>query len=209
MVKAKMYNMQGKEIGEVALPAALFEVPIKTGVVHSVVKGIMGNRRVAIAHTKTRGEVSGGGKKPWKQKGTGRARHGSTRSPIWIGGGVTFGPRSNRNFSVKINRKARRNALRMVLSDKAARAKVLILDDLVLPEGKTKYIAKLAASLPIGKKTLLVLPAKHELVMRAVRNLPNVKAVTANALPLEEVLRYETLLMPQSTVPVLEHLFGN
>lgn len=204
-----MYNMQGSEIGEMELPAALFEVPVKTGVVHSVVKGIMGNRRVAIAHTKMRGEVSGGGKKPWKQKGTGRARHGSTRSPIWIGGGVTFGPRSNRNFSVKINRKARQNALRMVLSDKAARAKVFILDDFVLPEGKTKFMAKLAQSLPMGKNVLFVLPAKHELAMRAVRNIPNVRVVTANALPLEDVLRYETLLMPKATLPVLEQLYGS
>ncbi len=209
MSTAKVYNMQGVEVGEMELPAALFDVPVKKGVVHQVVKNIMGNRRTAIAHTKTRGEVSGGGKKPWRQKGTGRARHGSNRSPIWIGGGVTFGPRSNRNFSVKINRKARRNALRMVLSDKAARAHVFLIDEFVLPEAKTKFMAKLAQSLPIGKNMLFVLPAKHELAMRAVRNIPNVKAVTANALPLEEVLRYQTLVMPKATLPVLEQLYGN
>src|SRR3989339_449677 len=116
-MNAKVYNIEGKNVGTVELPARLFGVEVKPEVVHQVVVGKQSNKRQVLAHTKTRADVSGGGKKPWKQKGTGRARHGSSRSPIWIGGGVTFGPRKDRNFGVKINKKMARKALAMALSD--------------------------------------------------------------------------------------------
>ena len=117
-LKIKVYTQDGKETKELALNPAVFGVAVKESVVHQVMVAQMANSRVAIAHTKTRAEVRGGGRKPWKQKGTGRARHGSTRSPIWVGGGVTFGPRSDRNFSQKVNKKMKTKALFMCLSDK-------------------------------------------------------------------------------------------
>lgn len=207
-MKAKVYNLKGEVVGEQELPAGIFEVPVRARVVHEVLRAAMANRRVGVAHTKTRGEVRGGGKKPWRQKGTGRARHGSTRSPIWIGGGVTFGPRPTRNFSVKVNRKARRAALRMALTDKAKESQVILLDDTNGLTGKTKQVANLMKILPLGKKTLLVIPEKNELTMRASHNLPSLRVVTANALGIEDVLRYKSLLLPVATLPVLGKLYG-
>lgn len=209
MVKAKIYNLKGEAVGEEVLPANLFEVPVKANVVHEVLRGLMNNRRQPLAHTKTRGEVRGGGKKPWRQKGTGRARHGSTRSPIWIGGGVTFGPRSTRNFSVKINRKMKRAALGMALTDKAESGMVILLDEIRGLAGKTKQLADLAKILPLGKKTLFIIPEKNELVMRACRNLPSLRVVTVNAFSMEDVLRHKSLFLPVATLPALQHLYGN
>lgn len=209
MTKAKLYNMEGNIVGEIELPASVFEVKPNPDLVHEAMIVAQGNRRVAIAHTKTRGEVRGGGKKPWKQKGTGRARHGSIRSPIWVGGGVTFGPRSVRNFTRKLNVKARRKALCMTLTDKVATGKLIVLDDFVLPEAKTKLLALALKKLPTGKRTMVVLPASTPMIVRASRNLPHVLTVTANALPFLEVLRHETLVMPKATLPVLEKLYGS
>ncbi len=208
MTKARVYNLEGKEVGEAEFPASLFAVPAKVELIAEVARGLAANRRVAVAHTKPRGEVRGGGKKPWRQKGTGRARHGSIRSPLWIGGGVVFGPRSTRNWSQKINRQVRRAAVRMVLSDRAAAAQVLLLDRLDWPAAKTKHLAKLIKLLPVGKNVLLVLAEKNEITQRIARNLPRVKTVTANALSLLDLLRYETLLLPQAALPILEKLYG-
>lgn len=207
-MKTKLYNMEGNIVGEVELPSSIFEVKPNPELVHEAMIIARGNRRVAVAHTKTRGEVRGGGKKPWKQKGTGRARHGSIRSPIWVGGGVTFGPRSVRNFTRKLNVKARRKALRMTLTDKAVMDKLVVLDMLTLPEAKTKLLAATLKKLPTGKRTMVILPESTPAIVRASRNLPNVLAVTANALPFLEVLRHETLVMPKATLPVLEKLYG-
>ena len=154
MPSVSIYNFEGKVVGTRELPAAVFGVPVKPGLLQQAVTAQQANRRVAIAHTKTRGEVRGGGRKPWKQKGTGRARHGSIRSPIWIGGGITFGPRSNRNFTLKINHKVRRRALLMSLSAKVAEAALMVVDD-VKPVGKkSKQAAQLLVNLKLraGKK---------------------------------------------------------
>ena len=142
MKKVSVYNSEAKKIKDVELNPEIFGIEVKESVVHQVAVAQMANSRDAIAHTKTRGEVRGGGKKPWRQKGTGRARHGSSRSPLWIGGGVTFGPRSDRNFSQKVNKKMKIKALFMCLSDKVAESNLFLLDKMSLSEGKTRELVK-------------------------------------------------------------------
>src|SRR3989344_5330800 len=154
---AKIYNMSGQEIGEQVLPAIIFGVKVKPELVQQVVVAQQANARAAIAHTKGRGEVRGGGRKPWKQKGTGRARHGSIRSPLWVGGGVTFGPTNQRNFTLGLNKKMKKKALAMVLSDKAAHERLILINTLAVPEGKTKNLQKGLTALPSkGRKVLIV-----------------------------------------------------
>jgi len=137
-ITTQVFDQTGKEVKKIDLNPAVFGVEIKESVVHQIAVAHMANSRVAIAHTKTRGEVRGGGKKPWAQKGTGRARHGSSRSPIWVGGGVTFGPRKDRNFAQKVNKKMKRKALFMCLTDKVNSDLFFVLDKLSIKEGKTK-----------------------------------------------------------------------
>src|SRR3989338_2400984 len=156
MTTAPLYNQMGETIGTVGLNSALFEVPLNTALLHEAVVAQEANARVVVAHTKDRGEVRGGGKKPWKQKGTGRARHGSTRSPIWKGGGVTFGPTAVRNFAKKLNKKARRAALLSALSDAHRQERFLVVDSLVLPEVKTKILSTLMSKLPYANERALV-----------------------------------------------------
>lgn len=143
MLKIAVYNQKGEQIGDQKLNEAIFGIKINPAVVHQAVIAQLANVRKVLAHTKTRGEVRGGGKKPWRQKGTGRARHGSIRSPIWIGGGVTFGPRKERNYKLKINKKVKQKSIFMALSDKVANSKFILLDVLELPAAKTKEMAKL------------------------------------------------------------------
>ena len=202
-MNTKVYNMEGNIVGELALPAAVFGRTVVPSLMHAVVVAARANARVAIAHTKFRGEVRGGGKKPWKQKGTGRARHGSTRSPIWIGGGVVGGPRSDRNFSVKVNRKVKQAALAMALSDKAKHDHVVVIDALTVSEPKTKHVAGMLKKLPHSKKNLLVLGGTNPTVLRAARNLPNLTTITVESLSLMDVMNHGTVLMPRETVTAL------
>src|SRR3989338_825860 len=154
-----IYNQKGKEVGKISLPESVFGLKWNADLVHQVVVSMDSIARTSVAHTKNRGEVRGGGRKPWRQKGTGRARHGSTSSPIWVGGGVTFGPRSERNFEVKLNRKTRVAAIRMALTEKVADGKLIVLESLAFPEYKTKRMAGIMGKLQtVGRKTLLVLP---------------------------------------------------
>ena len=149
-MKSKMYTRDGKETGDVTLPETVFGVTWNPNLVHEVVVGMQANARTSTAHTKDRGEVRGGGKKPWKQKGTGRARHGSSRSPIWTGGGITFGPRSEKDYSVKINKKVRAKALATVLSKKLADQEILFVDSLIMTEPKTKDAKAVLTALAKG-----------------------------------------------------------
>ncbi|KKR03772.1 MAG: 50S ribosomal protein L4 [Candidatus Uhrbacteria bacterium GW2011_GWF2_39_13] len=208
MARITLYTNDGSSKGELLLDDALFGVKINPALVHEAVVMQTANARTAIAHTKTRGEVAGTGKKPWKQKGTGRARHGSRRSPIWIGGGITFGPRNDRNFSLKMNRKARRKALAMVLTDKLTSERLVAVDDLDVEEGKTKQLVKTLAYLPLtGKKTLIVTTPEHKIISRAARNIPNVETLPANALNIVDLLRFDCLLMTESAITMITEIY--
>lgn len=149
MLQVTVYNFEGQAVGTRELPAAVFGCPVNIGILHQAVVAQTANARPVLAHTKTRGEVRGGGRKPWRQKGTGRARHGSIRSPLWIGGGITFGPRSNRNFRLKINARVRRQALLASLSAKAADVAMVVVDDLGPVDRKTKRAAILLDNLKL------------------------------------------------------------
>jgi large subunit ribosomal protein L4 len=208
MAKVKLYNQEGKETGELELNPSIFDVKVDKNFVHRAVVAHQANSRQVLAHTKGRGEVRGGGKKPWKQKGTGQARHGSRRSPIWVGGGITFGPTKDRNFSVKINRAERRKALAMTLSDKVADNKFIVIDSLVLPEAKTKLMAAVLKSLPLGRKTLVVIEPENKLTPKTVRNITSTTPVSAKSLSLLDVLNNDTVLISKKAVEVLENTYS-
>ena len=207
-----LYNQKAENIGKVDLPDAIFNLKMNEDLVHQVVTSQRSNKRQVIAHTKGRGEVRGGGKKPWKQKGTGRARVGSIRSPIWKGGGVTGGPTKERNFKKKINKKMARKALFMVLSSKAKDNQLFVLDNIILENPKTKEMAvilKNITSLMTGKKptTLLILPSMDEKIKRSSKNLPNFTAVEARNLNPLEVLSYKNLVLVKDSIDALNKTF--
>lgn len=208
MSKVSIYNVEGKTVGELELSPAVFGVKVNPALVHQVLVGQRANARRAIASTKTKGEVSGGGKKPWRQKGTGRARQGSTRSPNWVGGGIVFGPSNERNFSVKINRKTKKRVMCMILSDKLADKKLIIVDAINTESPKTKVVATMMKALPVGKTSLVVAPASQPVLLRMIRNMPNVKLITANTLNTQDVLKYQSLVLLKDAVPVVEKIYA-
>lgn len=206
MTDATIYNLEGKKSGTIALPAGIFGVKWNADLVHQVVTSMLANARQPIADTKGRGEVSGGGKKPWKQKGTGRSRHGSIRSPIWRGGGITHGPTSERVFDRKINRAMRAKALYTVLSRKLKDGEMVFVDSLVTKEAKTKFgaeaLAKLATAADApslawkkGKRALLVLAEKNDAVKKSFRNIPSVGIEEARNINPVEVLEYSYIVV--------------
>ncbi len=207
MTKVSIYNMEGNSARELELAADRYEIKVDPKLVHEVMIASQANARRAIANTKTRGEVRGGGKKPWKQKGTGRARHGSIRSPIWVGGGVTFGPRSERNFSMKINKKLRRKALFMVLSDKVASNQMLLVDAIKTDSPKTKIVAELLKKLPVERSVLFVSAGPNPELMRMVRNLQQVKLVTFNSVGILDLLRYRTVIFEEEAFNAFDKMY--
>ncbi|MBI4090176.1 MAG: 50S ribosomal protein L4 [Candidatus Kerfeldbacteria bacterium] len=207
MVKVPIYNLEGKEVGVRALPDRIFGVSVSPALVEQAVVAQRAQGRATVAHTKTRAQVRGGGKKPWRQKGTGRARHGSIRSPIWKGGGVAHGPRPERNYSLKLNQKAKQKALFMVLSDKVASKQLVLVDKLELPSIKTKAFAQLLKKLPVAASTLLVLPAKNQQLEKSSRNIPGVTPIQGHSLNVVDVLRHRSLLMPEQAVEVIERTY--
>ena len=198
----RVYNQEGKEVSELGLNKAVFGLPWNADLVHQAVRTALASQRQVLASTKSRSEVSGGGRKPWRQKGTGRARHGSIRSPLWKGGGITFGPTSERNFKLKINKKMARKAFLTALSAKARDSELLVLDDLKLSAPKTKEMAKIMKNFPQVKTSLLVLPVrladgagkKNENLKRAGRNLPNLKIINIDNLNILDILKYKHLI---------------
>jgi len=207
-MKAILYNQEGKETGEVSLPKEIFQIPLNSDLVHQVVISQMANKRKVIAHTKTRSEVRGGGRKPWKQKGTGRARHGSIRSPLWKGGGVTFGPTNERVFTRRIPKKMRRKALFMVLSEKLKNNVLIFLDKLAVEEPKTKFMAEILKKLPLKKgSTLIVLDGMDKKTILAARNIPNIKTIQAKELNCVDLLNFKYLIMSKDGVSVVKDTF--
>jgi large subunit ribosomal protein L4 len=207
-MKITVYNQEGKELGTTLLPKEIFEVPVNPDLLYQVVVSQMANRRKAIAHTKTRGEVRGGGKKPWRQKGTGRARHGSIRSPLWRGGGVVFGPRKERVFKKVIPQKMRQKALFMALSAKAKNNLLVVLDELKINEPKTKIMAKILEKLPLkDKSALIALPAYDKNAILAARNIPRTQTIQAKDLNALDLLSFKYLIMPKEAIKVIKETF--
>lgn len=206
-----VYNQAGEKVRDLELSDAVFGVPVKSAVVASVVEALRANLRRPTAHTKSRGEVRGGGRKPWKQKGTGRARVGSIRSPLWRGGGIIFGPKATRTYTKKVNAKLRHAALVMCLSDKVGSGAFAVVDAIDFSTGKTAAVARLLSAVsrtttkPFGKKSsLFLLEHENALGRRAVKNLPNVTAVAANELNALKVLHHSYMMATASGIRELE-----
>ncbi len=216
-MKTIIYNQKGEKVEEIDLPEEIFEVKMNNDLIHQVAVSQMANRRKNIAHTKDRGEVSGGGKKPWPQKHMGKARHGSIRSPLWRKGGITFGPRKEKNFKKTIPVKMKRKALFMAMSAKIKNNFLFILDKLKLDVPKTKLMAEIILNLKTkilnlsnGKKgsVLLVFPEIDKKLILAARNLQEVKTIQAKDLNCLDVLSFKYLVMPKDSVKVIEETFG-
>ncbi len=208
-MKLKVYNLNGKSAGAMEVSDAVFNVAVKPEVVHTVFVQQTNNQREPWADTKTKGEVRGGGKKPWAQKGTGRARHGSIRSPIWKGGGVTFGPLSTRNYKTKINKKIRRLAVKMCLTDKAQNEAFLIIEDFNFAEPKTRLFVAFLKELPIKTKTILVLTAGKDInIIRMTKNLPKVETMRAEDVNVMELLKNSAVVASKDAVKKIEEVFS-
>jgi large subunit ribosomal protein L4 len=205
-MKIKVYNLEGKETGELNLDEKIFGVKIKPEVVHEVFTAQMNNRRESWADTKTKGEVRGGGKKPWKQKGTGRARHGSIRSPIWRGGGVTFGPLTVRNYKSKINFNTRRVATRMCLTDKVESGALWVVDSFSFAEPKTKAFAAFLKKLPAKQKSFLVLTGEKENknIFRMTRNLVKIETAKAADASVVSLIKYQGVIASREAITEVE-----
>jgi len=207
MPKVALLNQTGKNIGDIELNDSVFAVEPNQQVVFDVVKAQRAAMRQGTHKTKTRAEVRGGGRKPWKQKGTGRARAGSTRSPIWVGGGITFGP-SPRDYSVKVNRKVRRLALKSVLSSKVKEDKLKVLDKLSLESIQTKGMIEVLNNLNITGKIMIVLPENNETVALSAKNIPGVTVTTVSHASVYELMVFNTVVMTVDAVKLYEEVLG-
>ncbi len=196
-MKIPLYNLKGETVGETEVSDDIFGRRWNGALVKQVLLAQQANRRQPLAHTKTRGEVSGGGRKPWRQKHTGRARHGSIRSPIWKGGGVTHGPRKERDFSQKVNRKMRRTAIHAALSRKLRDGELRVIDSLAASSPKTKDFAPLVQPY---RSALLVPSQANKLIFRVSRNIPKMYALRPQSLNVEDILKYKNVLIEQGAV---------
>ncbi len=211
-MKTNLYNQKAEVIGEVELNPKIFDVKPSSHLLAEAVRISLSNSRQGTSNTKTRGEVRGGGKKPWKQKGTGRARAGSTRSPIWRHGGITFGPRANQNWELKLNKKAKTKALFMSLSDKAMNKQIIILDQVELQASKTKEFVKLLSGLKgnikeLGKKPLFLFAKKDDKLIKASRNIPTMNSVMANSLNIVDVMKADSIVALKDSLAVIEKTY--
>jgi large subunit ribosomal protein L4 len=207
MPKVALLNQTGQNIGEIELSDSVFAVEPNQQVLHDVVKAQRAAMRQGTHKTKTRSEVSGGGKKPWKQKGTGRARSGSSRSPVWVGGGVVNGP-TPRDYSMKINKKVRRLALKTVLSLKVKDDAFKVLDALSLESVKTKGMVEVLNNLSLAGKTIVILPENNEFVSLSARNIPGVVVSTVSHVSVYELMLYKNVLTTVDAVKLYEEVLG-
>ena len=207
MANVSVYNMEGKEVGTIELNDAVFGVTVNEHLVHMAVVQQLANNRQGTQKAKTRSEVSGGGRKPWRQKGTGHARQGSTRSPQWTGGGVVFAP-VPREYSFKINKKEKRAALKSALSDKVANGKLVVVDALTFDAPKTKEFAKVMTNLNVNDKALVVLNDNNENVVLSARNIPTVKTSLTNTINVYDVVNAKTLVLTQDAVKTIEEVYA-
>ena len=206
MANVKVYNMEGKEVGTLELNDAVFGVEVNEHLMHLAVVGQLANKRQGTQSAKTRSEVSGGGRKPWKQKGTGHARQGSTRAAQWVGGGMIFAPKP-RDYSVKMNKKEKALAIKSALTSRVAEEKIYVVDSLTFDEIKTKKMAAVLDSLKV-EKALVVLDKKDENVILSARNLPEVRTVMSNSINVYDILKYGSLVITKEAVAQIEEVYA-
>lgn len=206
-MEVSVINMAGEKVGQVELPDAIFAAPINEPLMHQALVRQLANARLGTHKVKGRSEVSGGGRKPWKQKGTGRARQGSTRAAQWRGGGIIFGP-TPRSYTQRMPRKMRRAALCSALSVKAADERIVVVDQLTVPEPKTREMAQALQRMAVDASALILLADANESVERSARNLPDVKLLRAHYLNIRDLLDHEYVLIPQDALAVLEGILG-
>ncbi len=207
MPKIDVYNIEGKKVSTIDLNDNVFGIEPNEKIVHSALVNYMANQRQGTASTKTRAEVSGGGRKPWKQKGTGRARQGSTRSPQWIKGGIALGPRP-RDYRYTINKKERRLAIKSVLSSKVLENNLVVVDKLQFKEIKTKQMVSALANLKVEGKALVVLPEKDLNVQKSAKNIENVKTTLTNTINVYDLLKYNKLVLTVDSVKKIEEVYA-
>ena len=207
MPKIDVYNMEGKKVSDVELNDNVFGIEPNEAVVHSVLVNYLANQRQGTQSTKTRSEVSGGGRKPWRQKGTGRARQGSIRAPQWVKGGIALGPKP-RSYKYTVNKKERRLAIRSVLSSKVLENNLVVLDKAEMKEIKTKDMVKTLANLKVEGKTLILLPEKNENVQKSARNITGVKTTLVNTINVYDLLKYNKLVVTVDAVKKLEEVYA-
>jgi len=207
MPKVDVYDIKGKKVSDIDLKEEIFGIIPNEAVVHSVLVNYLANQRQGTQSTKTRAEVSGGGKKPWKQKGTGRARQGSTRSPQWIKGGIALGPKP-RSYTYKVNKKERRLAVKSLLSSKVIENELVVVDKLAFDEIKTKSMANALTNLKVEGKALILLPEKNENVQKSARNIEGVKTSLVNTINVYDLLKYTKLVVTIDTIKKLEEVYA-
>ena len=207
MPSIDVYNVEGKKVKSVELKEEIFGIEPNEAVVHSVLVNFLANQRQGTQNTKTRAEVRGGGRKPWRQKGTGRARQGSIRAPQWIKGGIALGPKP-RSYKYTVNKKEKRLAIRSILSSKVLENELVVVDALSLNEIKTKEMVKVLANLKVEGKSLIVLPEKNENVQKSARNIEGVKTSLVNTINVYDLLKYKNLVITLDTVKKLEEVYA-
>ena len=207
MPKVDVYDLKGKKVSDIELADSVFGIEPNENIIHSVLVNYLANQRQGTQSTKTRAEVSGGGKKPWRQKGTGRARQGSTRSPQWIKGGIALGPKP-RSYSYKVNKKERRLAVKSILSSKVAENELLVVDKIPFTEIKTKQMVEALNNLKVEGKTLILLPEKDENVQKSARNIEGVKTTLVNTINVYDLLKYTKLVVTVDTIKKLEEVYA-
>lgn len=207
MPKVDLYNMKGETIGEIELSDAIFGIDINENAMHLAVQNQLANRRQGTHSTKTKSEVSGGGRKPWRQKGTGRARHGSIRSAQWIKGGIVHGPRP-RSYSYTLPKKIKRLALKSALSSKVSNNEIMVLDQLNFDTIKTKQMVNVLDALKVDKGALIVLDSKNENVERSARNIPGIKTALVNTINVFDILKYDKFIITKDAVAKVEEVYA-
>ena len=207
MPKIDVYNMEGKKVSDVELNDNVFGIEPNEAIVHSVLVNYLANQRQGTQSTKTRSEVSGGGRKPWRQKGTGRARQGSIRAPQWVKGGIALGPKP-RTYKYRVNKKERQLAIKSVLSSKVLENNLVVVDKVEMKEMKTKNMVKALDSLKVTGKTLILLPEKNENVQKSARNIEGVKTTLVNTINVYDLLKYNKLVVTLDTVKKLEEVYA-
>ncbi len=207
MPTVPVFNVSGEKVSEIELKDSVFGVDINTHVMHAVVKNYLANQRQGTQSAKTRAEVRGGGRKPWRQKGTGRARHGSSRSPIWVGGGVIFAPKP-RDYSYKLPKKVRRLAMKSALTSKVQDEQIIVLDNLQIERPKTKEMTSILKSLKVDGKALIVMEQVDQNIIRSARNIQGVETALVNTLNVYDILKYDRFIITRNAVEKVEEVYA-